>query len=143
MLAMCVGALFSCSDEREDLSVKMMDSLKITAYVLNSDPEGKGYWKYDGTHEHKNRGYWVSDDGKEYTVTLVDATFQNGETLTAEDAVFSYNLAIANPKYGYVTSMIDKIEAKDPKTVVLTLKYPYAAIAHTFFTIKNHKSKRI
>lgn len=32
--------------------------------------------------------------------------------------------------------MIDKIEAKDPKTVVLTLKYPYAAIAHTFFTIK-------
>lgn len=78
----------------------------------------------------------VSDDGKEYTVTLVDATFQNGETLTAEDAVFSYNLAIANPKYGYVTSMIDKIEAKDPKTVVLTLKYPYAAIAHTFFTIK-------
>lgn len=67
MLAMCVGALFSCSDEREDLNVMMADSLKITAYVLNSDLEGKGYWKYDGTHEHKNKGYWVSDDGKEYT----------------------------------------------------------------------------
>ena len=40
MLAMCVGALFSCSDEREDLNVKMADSLKITAYVLNSDLEG-------------------------------------------------------------------------------------------------------
>ena len=66
MLAMCVGALFSCSDEREDLNVRMADSLKITAYVLNSDLEGKGYWKYDGTHEHKNRGYWVSDDGKEH-----------------------------------------------------------------------------
>ena len=56
----------ACSNEREDLGAKMTDSLKITAYVLNSDLEGKGYWKYDGTHEHKNRGYWVSDDGKEY-----------------------------------------------------------------------------
>ena len=71
MLAMCVGALFSCSDEREDLSVKMMDSLKITAYVLNSDLEGKGCWKYDGTHEHKNKGYRVSDDGTEYDGTDV------------------------------------------------------------------------
>ena len=71
MLAMCVGALFSCSDEREDLNVRMADSLKITAYVLNSDLEGKGYWKYDGTHEHKNKGYWVSDDGTEYDGTDV------------------------------------------------------------------------
>lgn len=78
----------------------------------------------------------VSEDGKVYTISIVDATFQNGEPLTAEDVVFSYNLAIANPKYGYVTSMIDKIEAKDEKTVVLTLKYPYSAIAHTFFTVK-------
>lgn len=58
--------LLSCSDEREDLTENMADALKITAYVLNSDLEGKGYWKYDGTHEHKNKGYWVSDDGKEY-----------------------------------------------------------------------------
>ena len=41
MLAMCVCALVSCSDERENLSVRMADSLKITAYVLNSDLEGK------------------------------------------------------------------------------------------------------
>ena len=63
-------------------------------------------------------------------------TFQNGEPLTADDVVFSYELAMKNSKYGYVTSMIDKIEAKDEKTVVMTLKYPYAAIGHTFFTIK-------
>lgn len=78
----------------------------------------------------------VSEDGKVYTISLVDATFQNGEKMTAEDVVFSYNLAMANAKYGYVTSMIDKIEAKDDKTVVLTLKYAYSAIAHTFFTVK-------
>ena len=67
-LAMCLAA---CSNEREDLTTKMTDSLKITAYVLNSDYEGKGYWKYDGTHEHKNKGYWVSDDGTEYDGTDV------------------------------------------------------------------------
>lgn len=78
----------------------------------------------------------ISEDEKVYTIELVDATFQNGDPMTAEDVVFSYNLAMENSKYGYVTSMIDKIEAKDDKTVVLTLKYPYAAIAHTFFTIK-------
>lgn len=78
----------------------------------------------------------ISKDEKVYTIELVDATFQNGEPLTAKDVVFSYELAMKNSKYGYVTSMIDKIEAKDEKTVVMTLKYPYAAIAHTFFTIK-------
>lgn len=78
----------------------------------------------------------ISKDEKVYTIELVDATFQNGEPLTADDVVFSYELAMKNSKYGYVTSMIDKIEAKDEKTVVMTLKYPYAAIAHTFFTIK-------
>lgn len=67
LLVLNIFALFSCSNEREDLNVKMMDSLKITAYVLNSDLEGKGYFAYDGTREHKNNGYWVSDDGKEYT----------------------------------------------------------------------------
>ncbi len=56
----------ACSNEREDLGAKMTDSLKITACVLNSDLEGKGYFAYDGTREHKNKGYWVSDDGKEY-----------------------------------------------------------------------------
>ena len=67
LLVLNIFALFSCSNEREDLNVKMMDSLKITAYVMNSELEGKGYFAYDGTREHKNNGYWVSDDGKEYT----------------------------------------------------------------------------
>lgn len=78
----------------------------------------------------------TSEDGLVYTIELVDATFQNGDPLTADDAAFSYKLAMKNSKYGYVTSMIDKVEAKDEKTVVITLKYPYSAIAHTFFTIK-------
>lgn len=85
----------------------------------------------------------VSDDGLVYTVTLVDATFQNGEPLTANDVVFSYERAIANSKFGYVTSMIDTIEAVDEKTVKLTLLYPYSAISHTFFTVKIYSQKEV
>lgn len=78
----------------------------------------------------------ISEDGLVYTIELVDATFQNGDTMTADDVVFSYDLAMNNAKFGYVTSMIDTVEAKDDKTVIITLKYPYSAISHTFFTVK-------
>lgn len=83
----------------------------------------------------------VSDDGLTYTVTLVDAQFQNGDPLTAEDVVFSYENAMQNPRFNYVTSFINKVEAQDDKTVVFTLDYPYSAISHTFWTVKIY-SKR-
>jgi len=83
----------------------------------------------------------VSEDGLTYTVTLVDAKFQNGEKLTAEDVKFSYEKAMENSRFNYVTSFINNIEAKDEKTVVFTLDYPYSAIAHTFWTIKVYSKK--
>ena len=78
----------------------------------------------------------VSEDGLTYTVTIVDATFQNGDPLTAEDVVFSYESAMQNSRFNYVTSFINKVEAQDDKTVVFTLDYPYSAISHTFWTVK-------
>ena len=80
--------------------------------------------------------YEVSEDGLTYTVTIVDATFQNGDPLTAEDVVFSYESAMQNSRFNYVTSFINKVEAKDDKTVLFHLDYPYSAISHTFWTIK-------
>lgn len=85
----------------------------------------------------------VSEDGKIYTVTLVDAKFQNGDQMKASDVVFSYNRAMQNSRFNYVTSMIDKIEAKDDKTVVFTLKYPYSAISHTFWSIKISSEREV
>ena len=78
----------------------------------------------------------VSEDGMTYTVTLQDATFQNGDKMTAQDVVFSYRLAMENSRFNYVTSFINDVEALDEATVVFTLDYPYSAIAHTFWTIK-------
>lgn len=83
----------------------------------------------------------VSDDGLTYTITLQDATFQNGDPLTADDVVFSYNKAKEISRFNYVTSFINKVEAKDDKTVVMTLDYPYSAIAHTFWSIKIYSQR--
>jgi peptide/nickel transport system substrate-binding protein len=85
----------------------------------------------------------ISDDGLTYTVSLVDATFQNGDPLKASDVVFSYDRAMKNSRFNYVTSMINKVEAKDDKTVVFTIDYPYSAIAHTFWSIKISSEREV
>ncbi len=85
----------------------------------------------------------ISDDGLVYTITLQDATFQNGDPLKASDVVFSYNRAMQNARFNYVTNMIDKVEEVDEKTVRFTLKYPYSAIDHTFFTIKISSEREV
>lgn len=85
----------------------------------------------------------ISDDQLHYTIKLVDAKFQNGDKLKASDVVFSYERAMANPRFNYVTSMIESIEAKDDKTVVFNLKYPYSPIEHTFFSIKIASEKEV
>lgn len=85
----------------------------------------------------------ISDDGLTYTVTLVDAKFQNGDPLKASDVVFSYDRAMQNPRFNYVTSMINNVEAQDDKTVVFTLDYPYSAISHTFWSIKVSSEREV
>ncbi len=91
---------------------------------------------HGGYYNQLAKDVQVSEDGLTYTVTLVDATFQNGDPLTAEDVVYSYEIAKENSRFNYVTSFINKIEAKDEKTVLFHLDYPYSAISHTFWTVK-------
>lgn len=65
----------------------------------------------------------ISDDGLVYTFTLDEnATFANGDPVTAEDVVFSFNRMkniTGNPSF--LASGIASVEAPDPATVVLTL----------------------
>ena len=61
-----------------------------------------------------------------------DVRFQDGSALTAHDVAASWN-KIVDPPEGVISarrgyySMIDKIEARDPKTVVFQLKFATAA----------------
>ncbi len=70
----------------------------------------------------------ISDDGLTYTFHLAEGvTFHDGATFDAEDVVFSFNRAMAEDSVNaqkQLFSAIDKVEAKDPKTVVVTLKQP-------------------
>lgn len=49
----------SCADEVEPESIT--DALKISAWLLDENLEGTGYWAYSETPDYY--GYWVSNDG--------------------------------------------------------------------------------
>ena len=74
-----------------------------------------------------------TDGGKTWTFTIRgDVKFTDGAPLTAADVAASWNHIVAPPegvisaRQGYY-SMVDKVEATDPKTVVFRLKYATAA----------------
>lgn len=70
----------------------------------------------------------VSDDGLVYTYKLRPGiTFHDGEPLTAEDVVFTYNFYQAHEDFPYLnsyTGYFAGVEAADESTVVLTLSEP-------------------
>jgi len=71
-------------------------------------------------------GTWtVSDDQKTYTFTLKDVKWSDGTPLTADDFAWTYQQAKKpENKYPYAENLdlIDTYTAKDPKTLVVTLK---------------------
>ena len=118
----------------EDMSI-LSDNVFQGLYGM--DEAGGGYCKLLA------KDVAISEDGITYTITLVDATFQNGDAVKASDVKFSYDRAMATERFNYVTDMIDSVEVQDDKTVVFTLKYPYSAIDHTFFSIKITSEREI
>jgi peptide/nickel transport system substrate-binding protein len=74
-----------------------------------------------------------TDGGKTYTFKIrQDVKFHNGDKLTAEDVAASLNKIVFPPE-GVLSPrssnfiMVDKIEAPDPSTVVIRLKFPTSA----------------
>ncbi|HEX3441033.1 MAG TPA: ABC transporter substrate-binding protein, partial [Pseudolabrys sp.] len=74
-----------------------------------------------------------TDNGRTYTFTIRDdVKFEDGSRLTAADVAASWN-KIVDPPEGVISSrrgyysMVEKIEAPDPKTVVFHLKFATAA----------------
>src|SRR3954454_7905445 len=67
--------------------------------------------------------YEISPDGKTYTFHLTEAKFSDGSPITAEDVAFSYTRMRFQKDSAYAAPFqpLVKAEAKDPKTVVMTL----------------------
>ena len=76
----------------------------------------------------------VSEDEITWTCSIVDnAFFHNGDPITVDDVVYSYQLAIS-PNCTYNPSVclapfVESVEATDESTVVFTLIEPYAPFA--------------
>ena len=71
----------------------------------------------------------VSDDERVYTFKLRDAKFSNGEPVTVEDVVFSYQTADRpDGTYAFLFDPVESIEAVDDKHVRFTLKEPYSPL---------------
>lgn len=79
--------------------------------------------------------YHSSDDGKEWTFKLrTDAKFTDGEPVTAEDVVFTFEQA----KEGDSTldmSNVEKVEAVSPEEVKITLKRPERTFINAVATL--------
>lgn len=107
---------------------------------------GPGIFKanliFDSLLERGKNGYipwlaqkWdISSDGLVYTFTLQDGVkWQDGQPLTADDVVFSYNYYLQHPPVSGSVNFsgdtgIEKMEAADAKTVRLTATGPDATL---------------
>lgn len=62
----------------------------------------------------------ISDDGLDYTFHLKDATFSNGEPITAEDVKFSYEyIRDECSQWGWLYQDMEDVEVVDEHTVIL------------------------
>jgi peptide/nickel transport system substrate-binding protein len=73
----------------------------------------------------------ISPDGRVITLKLRDdIVWSDGKPITSEDFVFTYEMTM-NPKNTVASThpydKLEKVEAPDPKTVVMTFKEPFAA----------------
>lgn len=106
--------------------------------------EGLIYYNYE-TSEVEPRiaeSYTNSDDGYTWTFTLRDGVkFHNGDVVTTDDVLYSFELAQNAPLYSTYVAGITSVEAPDAKTVVITLETPTAVflqnIAEIFIYSKN------
>lgn len=77
----------------------------------------------------------IASDQVTVTCQLVETTFHDGTPLTAEDVVFTYELASRSPRCGFGFStcldMVESVRSIDARTVEFLLRSPDA----TFFTL--------
>ena len=86
--------------------------------LLRADADGTGL-------EPDLASSWdISDDLLTYTFHLRQATFSNGNPVSADDVVFSLQRAQAG-SYSFIFEPVDKVEKVDASTVKVTLKRPY------------------
>lgn len=86
----------------------------------------------------------ANDDATEYIVTLKQGVkFHNGETMTADDVVFSYDHAQKDAHMGSYCRPLDHVEKIDEYTVKIVMNQPFSPIGHMLHKVKIMSKKGI
>ena len=106
-------------------------SIEVAGLVFESLyewDEGTGHHPKLATGEPE-----ISNDGTRYVIEIEeDATFQNGDPVTAEDVAYSYMApAEEETENANEVVMIESAEAVDEKTIQFDLEYPFAPFQNT------------
>jgi peptide/nickel transport system substrate-binding protein len=103
-------------------SIWILEQIMQPLYTVTND--GKGVMPWLST------GYKMSADKKTYTLTLRPGVkFSNGQPMTSADVKFSLEQTMAaKAGWGYIDAAIASVDAPNPSTVVLHLKYPWAPL---------------
>ncbi len=80
----------------------------------------------------------IKTEGNTHTVTIKDVVFSDGTKLTADDVLYSYNLAKESNRFSATFYEVQSVVAADSKTIVFTLSQndPYFSNLLTFPIIK-------
>ena len=119
----------SLSAEPPSLDYSLANELNAFSIVSNIN-EGLIRQEADGSLVPALAESWTySEDGTEITFTLRQGvTFHNGDPVTADDVVYSFERALASASTARMTGAMEKMEKIDDTHVKLTLKYPYGPI---------------
>ncbi|MGB8984440.1 MAG: peptide ABC transporter substrate-binding protein [Anaerolineales bacterium] len=115
--------------------------------AITRDFWNKGLWSYDENNQPvpelaaeitsaENGG--LSEDGKTITIKLRDdVTWSDGEPVTADDFVFSFEMVMSDAnvvlsRYPF-EDYVESVTAQDPQTLVVQLKEPFAPWLTTIF----------
>lgn len=110
-------------------TTNLLDFYDSTTLIMYNDKNEAIPWTVKEIPSVDNGG--ISADGKVITFNLRnDVKWSDGTPLTADDYVFTYQM-IMSDKNAVASrdpydKAVDKVEAKDPQTLVVTFKEPFA-----------------
>jgi len=122
VLRMCSSEVLPTIDPEE------IHKLRVNEIIYNVY-EGLIYYNYEeGKAEPRvAESYEISEDGTVYTFKIREGVkLHNGDDLTMDDIVFSYDKAMESPTRVNHIAAIDSYRAVDDKTFEVTLKYASA-----------------
>ncbi len=135
LLAAACGGGTAASSQKEVIIGLQLEppTLDLTASPAAGIPQVLLYNVYEGLVKLDEAGaiqpllaesWELNDDGTEYTFSLVEAQFHNGDPFTADDVVFSINNVIGEGSehpFKETLASIESVEAVDERTVKITL----------------------